>query len=160
MGSSKALAVCMAVGLGFPLAGETAEPPKGGMADMARREADDQAFRSAQEAAAEAREKDDWEGAAAAFEGYVGEFPSSVDKNGAALTDPTEHAGPRYMFLDNRYIKKGFKRGRMFKTTTVSPSDQPWSRIIVVDIWQVNYCRSRQRLGMVESGPLADVPPL
>lgn len=87
--------------------------------------------------------------------GYVPEFTDSADADGTLITTklglntPTQRTGPRFFFLDNRYMRIFFKRGRMFKTKKIVPERQPWTTIIVMDLWRNHYCRSRQRLGCV-----------
>lgn len=86
---------------------------------------------------------------------YTPEIAGTTDANGALIsaqpnvTEPTQRDGPRFVFADNRYLRVFFKRGRMFKTAKIRPERQPWSTVVVADLWHNNYCRSRQRLAMV-----------
>lgn len=58
--------------------------------------------------------------------------------------------GPRFWFVNGQYILKTIHRDRFFyKKPPFSPSKQPYTHIMIVDIWHNNVCRSRKRQGMV-----------
>lgn len=86
--------------------------------------------------------------------GLAGEDASSVDINGNALADP-EFDGPRYWWINPRYLRKVIHRDRYLYEEMVQPSRQPFTRVMVVDTWHNNIVRSRQRHGLVS--PSADL---
>jgi len=64
--------------------------------------------------------------------------------------------GPRYYWLDAEYIRPVFHRDRFIKQHTVKEHpNQPFTKIVPIDVWYNLVCRSRQRLGILS--PLAAV---
>ena len=75
-------------------------------------------------------------------EALTGDAPSATEGLG--------FNGPRYYFLNGKYMKKTIHRERYFtKKEPFSPSSQPYTRICPVDIWHNNNVCSRQRLGII-----------
>lgn len=71
-------------------------------------------------------------------------------------TAGTTNAGPRYFWINGRYMLKVFHRERYFyKKAPFSPSRQPFTKIMIVDCWHNLVCRSRRRHGIVV--PSADI---
>ncbi len=58
--------------------------------------------------------------------------------------------GARFWFVNGQYVLKVIHRDRFFyKKPPFSPSKQPYTHIMIVDIWHNNVCRSRRRHGIV-----------
>lgn len=58
--------------------------------------------------------------------------------------------GPRFHFINGMYILKVIHKDRFFyKKPPFSPSKQPYTHIMITDIWHNNVCRSRRRHGRV-----------
>lgn len=108
-------------------------------------------------------------GAGTGSSSYVTEFTDSLDFDGVVLAGqtksvgntnytiaaPVTRTGPRFFFLDNRYLRTFFPEGEMFETVKVKPSRQPHSTVLVTDIWNNNFVRSPRRLGsLIPGAPL------
>jgi hypothetical protein len=74
-----------------------------------------------------------------------GEFNSSTDDAGGALTNP-EFEGPRYIMIQPKYWKK-IMHGEHWLEEEAPPATvfQPFSRTIYYDCWHNNWNASRQR---------------
>ena len=58
--------------------------------------------------------------------------------------------GPRYEWVDAEYLRPVFHRERMIKQHTVKEHpNQPFTKIVPIDVWYNLVCRSRQRMGIV-----------
>jgi hypothetical protein len=70
-------------------------------------------------------------------------------------TNSTAISGPRYYWMNTNYLKF-IVHNENYCTLTdpISPSDQPFTRVQVMDLWNNTVCRSRKRLGIV--GPKED----
>lgn len=103
---------------------------------------------------------------------FIPEFTDSVDFDGNTLAGstvsvgntnytvgtPVNRSGPRFYFLDNRYLRTFMPEGEMFETVKVKPTRQPHSTVLVTDIWNNNFVRSRRRLGcLIPGAPLQRV---
>jgi hypothetical protein len=66
-------------------------------------------------------------------------------------------SGPRYWFINGKYLNKIFHRDRYFyKKPPFTPSQQPFTHVMVVDIWHNCFNRSRRRHGIISpNGALA-----
>jgi len=105
-------------------------------------------------------------GSGAGVSTYIPEFTDSVDFDDTDLVGqtksvgntnytigtPNNRTGPRFVLLDNRYIRTFFPEGEMFETVKVKPSRQPHSTVLVTDIWNNNFVRSPRRLGYLIPG--------
>ena len=59
-------------------------------------------------------------------------------------------AGPRYYFINGEYLKfVVHSENYAVMTPVITPSDQPFSRVQVMDLWNNMICRSRQRQGIL-----------
>lgn len=58
--------------------------------------------------------------------------------------------GPRYWFINGKYLNKIFHRDRYFyKKPPFSPSQQPFTHVMIVDCWHNLFNRSRRRHGII-----------
>jgi hypothetical protein len=81
--------------------------------------------------------------------GFGAEYDDAVDPDGNAKVDPLR-GGPRYMWMQGKYMVMVFHNERYFyKKPPFSPSDQPYTKVMLVDIWHNLLCRSRRRQGIV-----------
>jgi len=65
----------------------------------------------------------------------------------------TNNSGPRYYFINGEYLKfVVHSENYAVMTPVITPSDQPFSRVQVMDLWNNMICRSRQRQGIVYPG--------
>ena len=71
----------------------------------------------------------------------------------------TGHSGPRYYFVNGEYLKfVVHSENYAVMTPVITPSDQPFSRVQVMDLWNNMICRSRQRQGILyPSAPTAGI---
>lgn len=70
--------------------------------------------------------------------------------NGLANEADADINGPRFYCLNLMYYLKAFNVRRYFyKKKPFSPSNDPYSYIMPVDLWHNNVCRSRQRQGII-----------
>ena len=68
-------------------------------------------------------------------------------------TDGTAYVGPRYYWLNSRYLVPMFHTERyMTQHPTMRHPNQPYTTIKTCDTWWNLICRSRQRLGVVYPG--------
>ena len=75
---------------------------------------------------------------AAIFPGTAGALAT---ESGSAVND-----GPRYWGVNGTYMLKVLHRNRYFyKKAPFSPSKQPYTHIMITDLWHNNVCRSRRR---------------
>ena len=85
---------------------------------------------------------------------YISDLDTAQLANGTigaltteALADKT---GSRYWWVNGKYILKTIHADRYFyKKRPFSPSKQPYTHIMIVDIWHNNVCRSRRRQAIV-----------
>ena len=71
----------------------------------------------------------------------------SSDNTTEALANIT---GPRYYFLDAKYMRPVFHRDRFIKQHSVKEHpNQPFTKVVPIDVWYNMPCRSRQRLGIL-----------
>ncbi len=85
-------------------------------------------------------------------------FPTGSGGSLSTETDTagTTNAGPRYYFINGEYMKSVIHNERWFhKLDPFSPSRQPFTKIMIVDLWYNFVCRSRRRHGIVN--PSADI---
>jgi hypothetical protein len=62
-------------------------------------------------------------------------------------------AGPRYYFVNGEYLKfVVHSENYAVMTDVITPSDQPFSRVQVMDMWNNCICRSRRRQGILYPG--------
>lgn len=98
------------------------------------------------------------------FNGIDLEYVNALDSaalyaTGSAGTYNTETAsatttqGPRYYWLDARYLKF-FVHGGHFMDRKVLPKNmsQPFTNVMIWDTWWNLFCRSRKRLGIISPG--------
>lgn len=92
---------------------------------------------------------------------YISALDTAAVYNNGSNVGETESAsggthGPRYYFLNGKYLRCVFHSDSYFEMLPViTPSKQPFDRVQVVDITNNLFCRSRQRHGIVY--PTADV---
>ena len=72
----------------------------------------------------------------------------SPDSNSDSVEEG--HGGPRYYFVNGEYLKfVVHSENYAVMTPVITPSDQPFSRVQVMDLWNNMICRSRQRQGIL-----------
>ena len=85
---------------------------------------------------------------------YIADLDTVAIFPGTAGSLTTETAaianGPRYFWINGQYMLKVIHRDRYFyKKRPFSPSSQPYTHIMIVDIWHNNPCRTRRRHAIV-----------
>jgi len=66
--------------------------------------------------------------------------------------------GPRYYWIDSEYLRPVFHRDRFIKQHTVKEHpNQPFTKIVPIDVWYNLVCRSRKRQGILS--PSVDLLP-
>lgn len=88
---------------------------------------------------------------------YIADLDTAAIHPGTAGSLAAEGAatetGPRYFWINGKYMLKVIHRDRYFyKKRPFSPSKQPFTHIMLVDIWHNNVCRSRRRQGICYPG--------
>jgi hypothetical protein len=69
---------------------------------------------------------------------------------GLGTESTATNGGPRFPWIDAEYLRPVFHRERFIKQHTVKEHpNQPFTKIVPVDVWYNMVCRSRQRLGIV-----------
>lgn len=87
--------------------------------------------------------------------GFAGETDASTAEDGSALGNP-EFEGPRYWFINGKYYAFVVHQENYFDMTPpITPSKQPFTRVMGVDCWHNLACRSRIRQGLIS--PSADI---
>lgn len=81
---------------------------------------------------------------------YISDLDTAALYAGAAGALATEVTatlnGPRYYGINGQFMLKTIHRDRYFyKKAPFSPSKQPYTHIMIVDMWHNNVCRSRRR---------------
>jgi len=77
-------------------------------------------------------------------------YPDSADAIAHTETNGGTHDGPRYYWLNAKYLNPVFHTSRyMYKHDTMRHPNQPFTTIMPVDSWYNCVARSRRRMGIV-----------
>jgi hypothetical protein len=81
-----------------------------------------------------------------------------ADTTNTSTNSNAGNAGPRYYFINGEYMRQVFHNERYFyMLKPIQPSEQPFNRVQIVDMWNNLVCRSRRRHGILY--PAKDITP-